>query len=242
MRAAFLIAGIACLPLVMACGSGGVAFSANGGSTGSGGGKTTTSSGSGATGGTSSGTGGSTTSSSSSTSGGTQMCPMAEPIAGAACPGATVMPCQYKPYPCCQDDVATCDSGKWTVTQGTCPAPTCPASAPATGDACGTCPQATVCLYTAACSSANGMEQFAFCMSGQWKVSSGKCQQPMPVQCGATTCPAGDVCVRVGTSTDVGCKPAPCPMGVLDCSCAHSVCPPEHPMCLGTDGPFVNCQ
>jgi len=41
-----------------------------------------------------------------------------------------VKPCHYSPYPCCKDDVATCESGKWAIAKGTCQDPTCPGTPP----------------------------------------------------------------------------------------------------------------
>ena len=179
---------------------------------------------------------------SSTSTGGTEPCPPAEPVAGAACPGATITACTYKPYACCPEDTATCPGATWSVTEGMCPATTCPATAPNNGDACG-CPFAKVCLYTAACANANGMEQFAVCTNGKWAVNSGACQKATPIPCGAAMCTAGtEVCVRIGTGTEVGCAPNRCPMNAIDCSCAHTVCPAAHPICTGSDGPFVNCE
>ena len=269
MKTSFMVAGFALLPfsvaLAAACNGSGSTGSTGTGQTGA------TSSGNGGAGaststsmsastsmstassmstsGTATGSGATTSSATaaSSGSGGTQPCPPGEPVAGTACPGATIVPCQFKPYACCQDDVATCNgSGMWDVAQGSCPAATCPAAVPTNGDACG-CPQATFCVYPGNCPTAGAQQHFAFCQMGQWKVSAAGCPgNPQPIQCGSVTCdPATQVCVRVGVgpnSMAVGCKPIPCPVNAFDCTCARTVCPMDHPICKATDGPFVNCQ
>jgi hypothetical protein len=113
--------------------------------------------------------------------------------------------------------------------------------APKMGDACG-CPEATACVYADKTCPTSGNVTRAFCNAGKWQVGTASCANPQPIQCGTATCQPNQVCVRIGTGMDVGCATSPCPMGAIDCSCAHSVCPAAHPICIATDGPFVNCM
>jgi hypothetical protein len=105
---------------------------------------------------------------------------------------------------------------------------------------CG-CPDPTVCDYPCA-SGSSAMAFSATCSNGTWNVASAACPDtPPPVQCGGTTCAAGQVCVREGNDV-IGCAADPCPANLYDCSCLHTACPADHPICTATDGPNVNCQ
>jgi hypothetical protein len=106
--------------------------SSSGGSSSSSGGSSGSSSSSSGGSSSSSSSGGSSGSSSGGSSGsvdaGTPVCPASPPTGGSACSDVG-LECEYgsSPSVAC-DEVAKCEASGWTLTEGSCPPPTCPAT------------------------------------------------------------------------------------------------------------------
>lgn len=108
-------------------------------------------------------------------------CPAVQPTNGAACNGALdPASCSYGWSDCLRgpESTAVCESGAWRIAVSTCnpPAPTCPAVAPVSGDAC-VLPSPTECTYG---DCAGSPTIFARCEGGRWSVAQSSCNPPPP--------------------------------------------------------------